>query len=375
MPTRPPRFSGVLVGARPTRGPQNKDWLLEDLHRLAPQLAGTQVLYDHGDDPVVQNRRIGTIQRAYVDASALKVEGSLHDEHVLGSDLFWRIRGELVDRKLPMLSIAWKASTAFPTADDREKVALPESRAVNEISLVRRGYYPEARIMEVQCTGDRLQWKSTADIYTDPASAPTSTMATEAPRTSGHERIIRELQRSGKLSPEQIETIRGDPARMLDLYDAMFTETHKNLELYEKKEKRTRDAYSQEQSKAADELGTQLGDIWTEEERETNRDEFRKLAADWERQSLWQKTVAPLARGLVKERQQNKELQAALAKVQPTTEPAPATTMAMAASAERNEQQAKRPMLMGASAIPSFADDTPYARAIDDVIRGLQSRK
>jgi hypothetical protein len=334
------------------------------------------VLYDHGDDPVVRNRRIGTINRAYVEASALKVEGSLHEEQVLGADLFWRIRGELVERKLPMLSIAWKASTTFPTADDGEKVALPESRAVNEVSLVRKGYYPEAHILAVQCTGDRLQWKSTVDIYTDPTGAPSSIMAAEAPRTSGHERIIRELQRSGKFSAEQIEAVRGSPERMLELYDVFYTESHKSLERYEKEEKRTRDAYTQQQSKAAEELDAHMGDIWSEEERDANRSEFRKLAGDWERKSLWQKTVAPLAQGLIKERQQNKELQAALAKVQPAAEPAPTTTMAMAASAERNEQQAKRPMLMGPSTVPTMIGATDFLRAIDEImVKDTYSRK
>jgi hypothetical protein len=163
---------------------------------------------------------------------------------------------------------------------------------------------------------------------------------------------------------------------MLELYDVFYTESHKSLERYEKEEKRTRDAYTQQQSKAAEELDAHMGDIWSEEERDANRSEFRKLAGDWERKSLWQKTVAPLAQGLIKERQQNKELQAALAKVQPAAEPAPTTTMAMAASAERNEQQAKRPMVMGSSMVPTIIGATDFLRAIDEImVKDTYSRK
>ena len=353
---RPVRFTGRVVQAKETRGPQNKDFTRNDLEKLLPSLRGVQLMYNHGDDQAIGSKAIGTISHAYIDSEGyLVVRGQTDDGTTIGDEAFTRIRDELLDNTLPMLSIHWTAQTLNHTADEAEKVADPDKKVVKEISLVEKGYYPEAMIMEVQCSGDRLRWKTGHGIYTDSGDDTTSKPPTEPRQTMSdqqqqqqsaqsqkHARLFRQM---GKLTEEQVAELQADPYKILDVYATIFPELMDKVGSYEQKEKRERDAYKEKQTKTGEELYEKIKDHFPEDMRESAKKRILETAADYDRQEEW-KFLTPVFSKLHEQGSKLSEMQKIVpnAAAPPAADNAP-PAMSLAASLQRgqaSEQQAKR---------------------------------
>ena len=335
---RPVRFRGRVVQAKETRGPQNKDFTRDDLVKLLPLLKGVQLMYNHGDDPSIGQKAIGKIDQAYIDdEDHLVVRGITDDGTSIGAEVFDRIRNELLDSTIPMLSIHWTAQTLNNTTDEAEKIANPDAKVIKEISLVQQGYYPEAKIMEVQCSADRLRWKTDAGIYTEGDATTTPEPARMSLNPERHDLILNKL---AKLPEEKRAEILKNPEALIEMYADVVPEMWKKLSGYEQKEKRERDSWVSAAAKEAEDHFSKIESIYPEDKRDSHKAQFVSMAKDYDNRDRWQ-TMAPL---LGKFHEQS----AKLAEFEKLRGAIPAPTpqtqqMAMAASLQRGEQQeAKR---------------------------------
>lgn len=337
---RPVRFRGRLIQAKEGRGPQNKEFTRSDIEKMIPMLPGVQVMYNHGDDATIGKRPVGKIQNAYIDhENWLVVSGITDEPNALGEEVFNRIRNEMVDSTLPMLSIHWIANMVNPEEKDLSKqIAIPEDKRVTEISLVEKGYYDGANIMEVQCSGNRLRWKTTGEVYTDDAENG-STTATQKAMAEAPQRHVALAK---LLTPEKRAQL-DSPDKILDLYEELFPEMLKKVAQFEQKEKRERDAYSAEKAKEVDELWEVSKSHFPEDKHEAGKKFFASIAQNPEQKEQWEGFVRPTLSKLHESTTKLSEFQ----KMQPIVPPpaTPATPqMSMAASLQRGQQQeAKRP--------------------------------
>lgn len=337
---RPVRFRGRVIQAKANRGPQNKDFTRDDLVKLVPLLKGVQLMYNHGDDPSIGTKAIGKIEQAYIDdENHLVVRGVTDDGTSIGAEVFDRIRGELLDSTIPMLSIHWTAQTLNNTTDEAAKIANPDAKIIKEISLVQQGYYPEAKIMEVQCSADRLRWKTDGGIYTEGDATTSPEPARMSLNPERHDLVLNKL---AKLPEDQRAEILKNPERLLEIYADVVPEMWKKVSGYEQKEKRERDAWISNSTKEAEDYFDKIKDIYPEDKRDTHKANIVGLAKDYDNRDRWQATLAPL---LGKHHEQSIKL-VELEKLKGSI-PAPSTSqmpqMSMAASLQRGEQQeAKR---------------------------------
>lgn len=322
---RPIKFTGRVIRAAPNRGPHNREFTRDDLQKLIPKLPGTQLMYNHGDDSVIGKKAIGKIENAYIDSEDfLVVRGITDDGTNIGDAAFTRIRTELLDNTLPMMSIHWKAKTLNHVVDDSQKIADPETKDVKEISLVHQGYYAGADILEVACSANKLWWKTDANVYTDTNEVVSSKPPTMSFDPTPHAtlfkfaKITEEEQK--KLTPESISAI----------YSDVFASVTQRLSEHEKREKREREAHEQVQLKEAESLFAGIADVYPEESRSKAQEHLFGLAKNYDQRETWN-TFKPLLQHAGEARRKLSELQ--------TAQQVPAAQeMSMAASLTRGIQ-------------------------------------
>lgn len=314
MSRRAVTFEGRVYKARPTRGPQNKDFTLEDLKQLSTELIGTKVRYNHKDDKVVKDKRIGHIERAWIDDEEhLVVQGKIRGPNEIGEKLFEKIREDLVSKRIPMLSMHWTGQAANPGAPEDEKVAIPDTRWMREISLVEQGFYPEANIISVAAAGDRTAWEVYASLLTtEPErTSPVSTKAMESAQppapaaVHAHAALLKVIAES-KIPAEEKKKYETDPlvrdqayAKVFGDTLALYETTAAKLSKYEESDKRKREAWAEKANKQNEELGEQMKTLYDkDEERAKHFALLKDAASNYEKKdahALLFKTYADLA--------------------------------------------------------------------------------
>lgn len=339
---RPVKFTGRVIKAAKSRGPQNKEFTRDDLVKLIPKLPGTQLMYNHGDDTVIGKKSIGKIESAYIDhEDFLVVRGVTDDGSNIGEEAFNRIRNELLDSTLPMMSIHWKAKTLNRTTDESAKIANPDTKDVKEISLVHQGYYAGADIMEVACSGDKLWWKTDVSVYTD-ANQTTSSKPPSMAFDPAQHAVLLKL---AKISEEEQKKL--DHSSLAAIYAELLPSLASRISEYEKKEKREREAYETAQTKEAESLLSGVLDIFPEEHRPKAQEHLSSIAKNYEQREVWN-TLKPMLQHANESKRKLSELQA--------QQPAPvADEMSMAASLQRGMQsEAKRTAPMSLEIDPAL---------------------
>lgn len=165
------KFLGRVYEARLDRGPTNREFILDDLWNMSDKVVNLPVLYEHGDDPQIGKIAVGTIASAWVEDRTLTVRGVIFPKAILGDEIYNRIRQELLDTVIPMLSIRWRAPPTNRVYRPEDAIADVTNRKVLEISLVHQGAYPEANIIEVAASGPseplaNLEWNTPSDVLT-----------------------------------------------------------------------------------------------------------------------------------------------------------------------------------------------------------------
>jgi hypothetical protein len=361
MGRRPITFEGRVYKARPDRGPKNKDFTLDDLKQLATELVGTKVRYNHKDDKAVKDKRIGHIERAWIDDEEhLVVQGKIRGPNEIGEKLFEKIRDDLLSKRIPMLSMHWTGQAANPGASDDEKIAVPDTRWMKEISLVEQGFYPEANIISVAAAGDRTAWEVYASLLTAGFSSPSSvsTVVMEAPAQTAaapainaahkHAALLKVIAET-KASPDDMRKYEQDMATRDEAYSKLFGTTLERLAVtegelgkYKQAEKRTRDEWTQKALQDAEKLAEKITPVWEDEgERNQLKEFITESAKDYDQKdrfTLMHKAFSQLA--------DSKTQVAELRKMLPTPESMAeqekrSGEVAMAASLIRNSE-AKR---------------------------------
>lgn len=361
---RPVRFRGRVIQARESRGPQNKEFTRDDLLKLIPSLKGVQLMYNHGDDKEIGGKAIGKIEQAYLDDEGyLVVRGVTDDGSAIGAEVFERIRNELLDSTIPMLSIHWTAQTLNQTKVEAEKIANPDAKVVKEISLVKQGYYPEANIIEVQCSADRLRWKTDGGIYTESEAATTAKPTLQHRMAERHDLLFNKF---AKLSDEAKADLAAHPEKVADMYADIVPEMWKELSGYKQKEKRERDAYSVNSAKEFEETYEKVKDAFPEDTRESTKAMLLGMAQDYDGREKWQ-NLKPLFGRVVDQSSKLAEFEKLKASMPaPAITPQPEGSMAMAASLERGRahqqgyEQASKRLAAGDDAfagVPTMGDE------------------
>ena len=165
------KFTGLVYQARPDRGPTNREFTEDDLYALYDTVRHLPVLYEHGNDPEIGRMPIGTIIDSTVRNRTLQVQGLLFPKAILTPAIYDRLRRELLDNTIPMLSIRWNAPPVNVAYREEDAIADPTKRKVLEISLVKKGYYPEANIIEVAASATpapvtNLRWNIPSGVLT-----------------------------------------------------------------------------------------------------------------------------------------------------------------------------------------------------------------
>jgi hypothetical protein len=357
---RPVRFTGRVIRASADRGPQNKEFTREDLLKLIPKLRNTQLMYNHGDDGVIGKRAVGKIESAYLDdENFLVVRGVTDDGSNIGEQIFNRIRTEMLDNTLPMLSIHWKAQTLNRTPNENEKIADPDTKDVKEISLVHQGYYEGANIMEVACSGNKLWWKTDASVYTDAVDPTTPKPPVMNINPEEHSLLFDIV----KVTPEDRSKM--TPEQLLSYYGKAFGETMKRVATYEQKEKRERESYETTQVKEAEALLSTALQTYPEENRPKAQESFLNIAKNYENREVWSTAIKPML-------QQMTEMQRSLAEKQQQQQPPNPreTEMSMAASLTRGSVSA--PKRIATNTSPAALMESDLAKELSAYLKGLK---
>lgn len=344
---RNPQFEARLYQARPDRGPQNKHWTREDLQKLLYKMKGVNVWYNHGDDERFKEEPIGKIVGAYLDdEDYLVVKGLIHDPETIGEDKWHTIREELRSGVLKMVSMSWGGKTQFPTTNEDEKVAIPESREMKEISLVTEGAYPEASIIAVAASKTRSDQKSNTPLYTPPESDSSTviekflqTMSeTSQPAPSPLEAHAALKKALGKMTPEE-EKVLANPENLLQVYNKIFSDTSKELGEFRAAKRRELEDYVSTGKETAKKLAEELNTHWDDEAEKAKLVEYLESDATVpESKGKWG-FVSKLATNYINAQKQLSEIQSSLPAVEKAVGTMPDNQISVAASLARQESK------------------------------------
>ena len=366
-------FTSKVYKARPTRGPQNKDFTLQDLKDWATDLPGTKLRYEHGDDKTLKKKRIGVITRAWVDdEEQLVVEGRLRGPEQIGDELFTKLRDDLIAKRTAMVSMRWTGKTVAPELDEGKKIAVPESRWMKEISLVEKGAYPEAEIISVAAgADDGIAWEvfsslltldqstTSPDLDNKPTTLSKSVMSENVPVVDTkaveqqHARLLAFFKET-----EQKKRYAGSIAERDQAYSKLFPELmDRNAELekevteFRQEKKRAREQWETQAQSDASKLLEELKPHFEEKEHESIGN-FIKSHATFEKKDQF-----PLVVGTYKDLMRTKAELGEIKKLLPTPEDKEAqraSEISVAASALRQEPK-RQQTNSGASLDPSQA--------------------
>jgi hypothetical protein len=270
----------------------NKDFTVADLKEMAPKLKGDPVLYNHGDTPEIKTVRVGKIRKAWVDSEEhLAVKGRLLKPQKMGPALHDRIRDELVTGQIPMLSMHWTAPALNRSSDPSKLIAAPDKRWMKEISLVPKGFYPEAQIVAVAASdSEHTAWKLVSGLLTSSAvktSTVVNARSMSANTEEKHAALLKHLEK--ELSPEEKLRFGTDATYREDVYAALFPKLLTSNQKFEQKEKRERDEYvsreSEETEKMTESLKTHYPDAAIVEALSGH---WKSTAKDFEARPTWQ---------------------------------------------------------------------------------------
>lgn len=344
---RNPQFEARLYKARPDRGPQNKHWTREDLQKLLYKMKGVNVWYNHGDDPRFKEEPIGKITGAYLDdEDYLVVKGAISDPESIGEDKWHTIRDELTSGILKMVSMSWNGRTKFPTMNEDEKVAVPESREMKEISLVTEGAYPEASIMAVAASKSRSDQKSTTPLFT-PRDIDSSTViekflqnmsdTSQVPPTvlETHAALKKAL---GKMTPDE-EKVLSDPEHLLQVYNKVFSDMSKEVQEYRTAKRRELDEYVSTGKETAKKLAEELGAHWDDEAEKAKLGEYLESDAIVPDAKAKWGFVSKLTTNYINAQKQLAEIKSSMPPVENAMGNMPDTQISVAASLARQESK------------------------------------
>lgn len=308
-------------------------------------MKGVKVWYNHGDDERFKEDPIGEITGAYLDdEDYLVVKGTIYDPEMIGEEKWHTIRQELTTGFLKMVSMSWDGKTQFPTTNEDEKIAIPESRVMKEISLVTEGAYPEANIIAVAASKNRSAEKPAAPLFT-PRESTTSpviekllrsmseTSLVEPSILESHAALVKAL---GKLTPEQKKEI-SNPTQLLELYSKMFPDMEKELHEFRANKRRELEEYVATGKETAEKLATDLKAHWDDDAEKEKLSEYLTVDAVVPEQKGKWGFVSKLATNYINAQKQLAELQSSIPRVENVMGNMQDTQISVAASLARQE--------------------------------------